>query len=366
MPQPGSPLSVAPARLELPAAASSALRTADLMDYSKWNRRRDELAALAGPVLASRAVQRLGSITFLGILSPRFTKLLPAPVAVDTRFGMHGDGSRLSHSMGVALLCVDVARSFGFTVETQRYAAVWGLLHDLGNWPLAHTGEHAFRRLTGCTTRALRRQLITGEGIPPSLLEYVVRPQLEALGIDLARLLALMEYRFAELPPELRAISEVMKSPLSPDAFEGMWRCGRAIGTNTVDPEHLAAALQRDPDGTIRVRAGLEELVLSFWRSKMCIYETFLNRPEIIQLESAWAHAIERELSGLTLDESLQLSEETVISRALAGGLPPDAPFGRHKPPIRYGLAMPSSCPLPAGATMAQVASMLVAKPLHA
>jgi HD superfamily phosphohydrolase len=331
---------------------------------SSWEHRRHELNALAGQLLDTHAVQRLGSISFLGILSPRFASRIPELARAGIETESVSDGSRLDHSMGVALLCVDVARSFGFSFEAQRYAAIWGLLHDLGNWPLSHSGEHAFRQLTGTTPRALRRDLITGaRGVPTQL---IVEPELRALRIDLDLLISLIEYRLAELPPDLRALAEVMQSPLSPDAFEGMWRCGQVIGENVADPESLANALRRSSNGTIQLRSGCDSLVLDFWRSKIHIYEHFLNSSRIVRLESSWSQAIERELAGITLADSLSISEEDLVTRVLAGGLSSDPPFSRYKPPVQYALALPANRPFPTNATLSQVAAILVSKPLHA
>lgn len=120
----------------------------------------DELHRLVGPVLESPAVQRLAGVTFLGILSPAYAAVRDGGRRADRGgfFSEAGkDGTRLDHSIGVAHLNVELARGFGFSVEAQRYAAAWGLLHDLGNWPLSHTAEGAFRLLTGRSARAAER-----------------------------------------------------------------------------------------------------------------------------------------------------------------------------------------------------------------
>lgn len=343
-----------------------------LREGSRWSRRVAELHELAEPVLESPAVQRLATISFLGILSPRFAHLHLAPLY--RRAGEEplasreegGDGSRLDHSVGVALLNVDVVRSLGFGIEAQRYAAVWGLLHDLGNWPLSHTGEGAFRRLAGRSTRALRRELITGEGVALALPQYSVRDRLGAAGLQVDRLLALMEYRMAELPTELRALAEVVQSPLSPDAFEGMWRCGQALGAPVVDPEHLARGLARDATGSVVVRQGYEELALQFWRSKMHLYRSFLNTRAAIELESSWAEAIAHAYPGLTAADSLILSEASVVKRVQdrCASVRVSAALGRYKPPVDYDLALPPTHRLPNNATMSQLSSLFVSKPL--
>src|SRR5262245_746484 len=105
--------------------------------YSRWAARYDELRDVAGSVIESQAFQRLSRITFLGILSPRFTHLSGYPFKADASTA---DGSRASHSAGVALLAMDCCLRLGLDTRRTRLAIAWGLLHDIGNWPLSHTG----------------------------------------------------------------------------------------------------------------------------------------------------------------------------------------------------------------------------------
>lgn len=328
----------------------------------------DDLHRLVGPVLEAPAVQRLSGIAFLGILSPGYAFVHEGMGFASEDGGLRqeagSDGSRLEHSIGVAHLNVGLARGFGFSIEVQRYAAVWGLLHDLGNWPLSHTAESAFRLLAGMSTRALRRELIAGVGVGARVPKYSMARYLRELGIDLELLLALMAYRLEALPVELATLAGIVQSAMSPDGFEGMWRCGTAVGVRVVAPELLIRALQRDATGTVRLRPGSEAMALEFWRSKAAIYREFFHKPEAIRRESSWAAAVLREFQGLTAEDSLHLSEREVIERVLARGLPDDAPIMRYKPPVDYYVALAPGQTLPRAATMQQLSTVLASRPL--
>lgn len=326
----------------------------------------DDLHRLVGPVLESPAVLRLADVTFLGILSPAYAAVRDGGQRIDRGGPLleaAKDGTRLDHSIEVAHLNVELARGLGFSVEVQRYAAAWGLLHDLGNWPLSHTAEGAFRLLTGSSTRALRRELIAGEGVASQLPSYsMVRP-LRDVGIDLERLLALMAYQIDALPVDLAALAGVVQSVMSPDAFEGMWRCGTALGLPAVEPKLLVQALQRDDAGTVHLRPGCESIALEFWRSKVAIYREVFHAPEAVRREASWAAAVLREFRGLTSEASLQLSEREVIERVLSRGLPEDAPVMRYKAPVDYYVALAPGQTFPCAATMQQLSTVLASRP---
>lgn len=336
-------------------ASRSPLLECDRTAFRAWHDRIGEIATLAGPILESAAFERLGSITFLGILSPRFA-------ANDRTLQLTPDGSRRSHSLGVALLNVDMARTLGFSASAQRYAAAWGLLHDIGNWPLSHTGEYAFARLTQRTTRELRRDIIVGAKAVPH--RYALRRQVASSGLDVDAILGLLEHRVENLSGELRELGHLFRSPLVPDTFEGMWRCGGVIGVDVPQPQTLTRSFVRDETRSIRIRRGSEAMLLDFWRSKARIYDSFLNRADTVQQESAWAQAIMRDFADLTLARSLSLTEDEVVGRVLERGLPTDVRFSRYKAPVHYALNLRDGETLPLDATLDQVSAIFVGKRL--
>lgn len=349
----------APSTAVGPAAV---LREWDRTDFREWQERSREIGEIAGPIVESPAFERLAAITFLGILSPRFADTTVRPTLMRRASRPAVDGSRRSHSLGVALLNLDMARELGFSETTQRYAAAYGLLHDIGNWPLSHTGEYAFSRLTHCTTRELRRDMITGAKAVPT--EYSVHRCIVASGLNVDWLLAILEHRSECLAGELSELARVLASPLIPDAFEGMWRCGRVIGVKVPRPETLVNSLRRDATHTICLRPGSETRAVEFWRSKMRIYGLFLNRRDVIELESAWSQAIIRDFANVNLETSLYLSEDDIVQRVTARGLPKDVPFSRYKHPVNYSLGFAQGQSLPPNVTLEQLSAIFVGKPM--
>lgn len=326
-----------------------ALAECDQRLFNAWEDRTSELVSLA-PIVASRAFSRLGGITFLGALSPRFR-------SGNVQRAL--DGSRRSHSLGVALLNLGVARKLGFAEATQRYAAACGLLHDIGNWPLSHSGEWAFCRLTGRTTRELRRELIVGADTIPASLR--LRDVVLSSGLDVDVLVAMLEHRHRDLAGELRELSCFLASPLVPDTFEGMWRCGGVLGIEVPKPDAVVGYWVRDGH-QIRVRRGSELSLIEFWRSKAQIYESFFNRPDIVCEESAWGQAILSQFAGLSPAASLALSEDDVVERVMACGLPTNVTFSRYKAPCGYRVNLSSGEQMPLDATLEQVAKIFVSE----
>ncbi|MBI3818852.1 MAG: HD domain-containing protein [Planctomycetes bacterium] len=313
------------------------LRTCDREQFALWSRRRQEIADIAGPLLESPAFRRLGEITFLGILSPRFAPFAHSPLFARTSKHIGAcDGSRASHSLGVALIALDVARSLGCSPIVQRYAVAWGLVHDIATWPLSHTGEFAFSRLTGTSTSELRRKMVLGASQLPSTL-HIKRPLAE-IGVDSDRLLAL----FAKQPESLESdelyhFAAIVASPLTPDALEGIWRSGLVFGVHVPSPEKTRRAFQSLLFGP-SLPPGSSGSVLTFWRRKSTIYRSFINRPTVMRWESAWSLAIGDAFPNISLVDSLHLQEESIVERVLSRGIPEpkSIEISRYKPPLEY------------------------------
>ena len=76
--------------------------------------------------------------------------------------------------------------------------------------------------------------------------------------------------------------------------------------------------------------------VIEFWRGKSAIYERFINREDVILWESAWAVALQRCCHGVSLLESLELSEDELVGAVKSRGLPTVARVVRYKEPQEY------------------------------
>lgn len=300
---------------------------------SGWQRRLPELEALAQPLLYSPAFQRIGNVTFLGILSPRFSHVAASPLRELGPASPVNDGSRQEHSIGVALTALDLARRLGLSPHGERYAVAWGLTHDIASWPLSHTGEPAFTAITGMTSRRLREEMLFGsDDVPP---RYRLDKALREIGVEPPVLASL--FGRIPLPPdeELALLKQVVESPLTPDTLEGAWRCGVVYDVPVPAPARVLPAFIRNGETACLDRRHLP-IILEFWDRKAEVYRRYINREDVVFWESAWSLAIRRECEGLTLAESLEMPEETLVGRVLATGLPVVSRVIRYKEPQEY------------------------------
>jgi hypothetical protein len=291
------------------------------------------LQALAQPLLRSRAVRRLADVTFLGILSPRFREVVDSPLWPATKQEVVADGSRYDHTLGVALVALDLARRFDFSERGQRYAVAWGLTHDIATWPLSHTSEPAFTAITGVSARGLRAAMLLGTDEVPE--RYRLAPVLRDLDLDPATLTSLFDRGGLPADEELALFKEVVRSPLTPDTLEGMWRCGVVFDVPVVHPADVVAVLVRQR-GTACLDGRRMPTILEFWRSKSDIYRRFINHEDVILWESAWAVAVQRSFSGVSLADSLELSENELVRAVVRSGLPTPSRVVRYKEPQEY------------------------------
>jgi hypothetical protein len=155
------------------------------------------------------------------------------------------------------------------------------------------------------------------------------------LDIDPSALVSLFDLGDFPAEEELALFKQVVRSPLTPDTLEGIWRCGLVFDVPVTQPDAVVAALIRH-----RRTACLDgrriPTVLKFWRSKSDIYYRFINREDVILWESAWAVALQRCCSGVSLAESLELGEDELISAVKRMGLPPASRVVRYKEPQEY------------------------------
>jgi hypothetical protein len=317
----------------LPSRLQS-LRECDVGEYWCWSSRLADIEPLVGPLLVSASFQRLSGITFLGILSPRFAELTANPLFTRRRLTQACDGSRASHSLGVALTALDMARFLGFSELAQKYAVAWGLLHDIGNWPLSHTGEFAFSRILRVTTKALRHEIVIGNPKLPAELQLA--RSLRDSGLDPDMTNAFLDHRDSELSSELRQLHVVLASALSPDSLEGMWRAGRVFRIDVAHPTDFVPSFLYDLFKSVSLHREYSEQAIAFWRRRRLIYLRFINRPSTIRWESAWSQAILRCFEGVDLVESLHLSEIDIVNRVLTTDAIVDVPLSRYKPPLEY------------------------------
>lgn len=296
---------------------------------------------LVQPILGTRAFNRLKRISFLGILSPRYAKISKSPIH-KRRSLKHAnvmtDGSRADHSVGVASIAVEICQRLGFSIEQQKYAAAWGVLHDLGNWPLSHSAQHAFSELLGTKAKDIRGWLITNDPRAPE--KYFVANELRQCGVDPHRLLNL----FQKSPDdELRPVFDLLQSRLTPDMIEGVWRSGRAFGIHRFEPCSLNNSLYIDLAQDVVVHNEYLDDAVVFWRTKREIYSRFFASKGAVEFESKWSKAVflHFEKAELTLQASLDLDEVALVARLSEHIDEVSFEIHRWKPPVRQRIKKP-------------------------
>lgn len=299
----------------------------------------EALRAFASPLIDSSAFQRLEHITFLGILSPRFAEKVNSPVLQRyARLGIRklSDGTRAAHSLGVASLALEVCHNLALPFEVEKYAIAWGLLHDIAAWPLSHTGEAAFARLTRVSGQELRKRMIEGhESLGKHLL--VDKPLLK-MGVEPSTLLKLFCKKRPALDFPLLRLWDVIHSPLTPDTLEGMWRCGRVFGVEVPNPRILLQALDTDVLDATVISPKRSQDILTFWRRKSDIYEKHINSSTMVAWESAWSNAIFKWYQGIDLTASLELDEDRIVDDVAKEVQIQRGKVMRYKPPLKYSV----------------------------
>jgi hypothetical protein len=328
----GASSSTRTCREELPRRSSAVKGLTESL-FSQWRQRLNDLHALARPLLQSQAVQRLADVTFLGILSPRFRDVIDSPLWPETSSDAVKDGSRYDHTLGVALVALDIARRLDLSERGQRYAVAWGLTHDIATWPLSHTSEPALSAITGTSARALRAGILTGSPEVPD--RYRLPPILRDIDIEPAVLASLFDQSGIAADEELALLKQVVRSPLTPDSLEGMWRCGLVLGVPVLHPDEVVSAFLRHRSLACLDRRRVPA-VLDFWRGKSTIYERFINREDVILWESGWSAALQRCCAGVPLADSLELNEDELVSAVKRQGLPSVSHVIRYKEPQEY------------------------------
>jgi hypothetical protein len=286
------------------------------------------------PLLNSFAFTRLANITFLGILSPQFAFLPRFPFPKPNSHQIF-DGTRADHSIGVANVFLEIAQSLKLSERTKRYGLAWALLHDIGTWPLSHTGEAAFSDVTSMSSDALREVIIRGYDMLPGYL--TVRRQLDQLRIDIDDLMQLYKKEHNALKGELSLLWKIVNSPLTPDTLEGMQRSGRVFQIDTPPSDKITASFVTDLFSDAFIESGKSGAVLEFWRAKRRIYRSFINSKKAIEFESEWSLHTAAAFPRIALAESLLLPENCIVSTVLAYSKKRmKAREKRYKPPLDY------------------------------
>lgn len=294
-----------------------------------------QIVRTTAPVIFSDSFKRLRKITFLGILSPRFSGVERHPIQFSVSAS---DRNRASHSLRVALLAGKISENLSFSPKTIRYAILWGLLHDLATWPLSHTGEAAFSGATSVSAGELRRMMIKGDrALHRSLSLYSA---LKDIAVDIDLVLALFEKKANFGASEFGQLHQLLHSALTPDTLEGMHRSGGVFGLSVPDPKDFVDSMERDLVSGVRLKRSFSTIAIAFWRAKGKIYSDFINKEETVVFESAWSAAIRDVYAKVDLSESLFADEVDIIRNASIKQIKSTTGVVRYKAPLTYRMAL--------------------------
>jgi hypothetical protein len=285
--------------------------------------------------LAHPAILRLKEISFLGALSPKYALKLQSPLYTQKEYNHDcDDGSRFDHSVHVAALASRFCTQLNLPNEVHKYALLWGLCHDIGTWPLSHTGEPAFSVLTNTTSSRLRQLFITRNGQLPERL--LLTDLLCTWGIKPNSLLDVLNKELPKGIDGIQPLVELIRSPITPDTMEGMWRSGKCFSVHFEEPEKLIDAVHSTFFGDSVIAEGSSKEILTFWRRKSTIYNRYINSQRAIRWESQLASALFELFDGISLQDSLQLQEADVVAQLEQTNLRRDWRVFRYKPPLEY------------------------------
>lgn len=289
------------------------------------------LLPIAAPLVDSEGFKRLQLTTFLGVLSPKFSRLVDAPIS----FTGVADGSRSDHSIGVAALLLDICNYLSLSQESCRYGVAWGLVHDIATWPLSHTGEAAFTQNLDVDTRKLRIQMIEGSKKLPAKLH--LKRAISDMGLEEDVLISLLNPKEPAKSKSVQMIWPIIHSPITPDTLEGIWRTGRVFGVEVPEPKAVVSAIGKSLFGPVILKDE-SRAILSFWRRKADVYGKVINSKRVISWESSWSFSIAEYFKNIALEDSLYLDEEEIIQEVLKNGLLVPTKIQRYKGPLEYYL----------------------------
>lgn len=284
-------------------------------------------------ILNSHAFKRLNKITFLGILSPKYRSITLKNN--NRKYSVIDDGTRLDHSIGVALFVVNLCKKLKLNESVLKYATCWALLHDIATWPLSHTGEAAFTRIFKISSNELRKSMILGSSILPK--KYLLNDELKRIGVEPKILLLLFEKSNRIENTDLDIIWKLIHSPITPDTLEGMWRSGKVFKMNFPSPFDFENKIHINLFEPFVMKSDYS-IILRFWKQKAKLYNKHINNRRMLILESIWSNSIKDYFRGINLKKSLELDEETIINEVLKNGLIKNSSINKYKEPQNYYL----------------------------
>ena len=249
-----------------------------------------------GSILESAAVRRLDAISFLGVLRR-------------DSFPRH---SRLNHSLGAVYLATRAGRAAQLPHPLLRHLAAALLLHDVSTWPLSHTGEEPFKRITGLSNGSLKHAVLYDEPTVPA--EYHLGQTLADAALDRAVLWVLLSKKASGADAVLDATVELVRCVANPDTLDGIARSALIYSVECPDVTRVADRF-RYHDQQLCVAADVLPLLDEFWTAKAQVYARHIYAPASIEGERLAAEALYATYAGTSPRDALALTDEAVLQR---------------------------------------------------
>lgn len=220
--------------------------------------------AIYTETINSEAFKRLRDIRFLGAIDYVISNQPSRKSRWHTRY---------QHSLGVAQLALQYARTLNLSESDEVLLVVAGLLHDIGHAPLSHSLEPTFLQKFGIEHHEATEIIIKGKGFLGYPLSLIFRKH----GVSAGRILKIIS---GDPTDEL---SEPFRGPINIDTIEAILRCHTYIASTGIAPWHvLEAFIKRD-----------ERVLDGFWEIKNVVYENLIGSDLGVRADYVCRHYME-------------------------------------------------------------------------
>lgn len=161
--------------------------------------------ALLPSLMQTKLVKRLSEISFMGAM-----EILTLQDSMKA-------GSRLDHSIGVALLTERICRKLGIDERSIRLAVASAMLHDIGHTVFSHSAEKYLYE-NFCVDH-------TDVSIIFMQHDSEIRCALEQYDVDVRDVIAILENDTSRAIE--KCLFDLFRQPINPDTIEGIYRAQR-------------------------------------------------------------------------------------------------------------------------------------------
>jgi len=242
-----------------------------------------------GDVLESSVMQKLGGVSFLGLLDVVYEIATPA--------------NRLQHTIGVAYLTLALSKKLKLDDHNTLVFVICAFLHDIGHAAFSHNSEPYLLETkkvyhTGVISRFFKSE-------PKTLVDLITK----SYRVDRDRL-------FNDVLMLLNGsgktnLQRLFHSPLNCDKIEGNARTGKYLGLPGVSPNQILEVF-KIKDGDVFVDYSKLDLVDIFWNHEKELYWNKIYTNEVFASEALLTRALHLRFGSLG-EEILLLTDRDVV-----------------------------------------------------